>query len=520
MKLEKVELGETGNFSPIFLDYLKEEEKLKPFYQHPPRISSFKDAISSRSFSIEKREILVESLKNQYKHLVIKQGVQNNIESLKDHKTFTITTGHQLNLFSGPLYFIFKIVTVINACKRLKTEYPDYHFVPIYWMATEDHDFEEINHFNLFGQHHQWNTDQKGAVGRFSTDAIQALIDSIPEKVTLFETAYSKGKTLAEATRFFVNELFGEEGLVVVDADNAELKATFSSVIKDDLLNNNAHQLVVESSEALDSHGYKNQGFPREINFFYMEDGLRERIVKKEERYEVLNTDLRFSEAELLNLVENSPENFSPNVIMRPLYQETVLPNLAYIGGPAEIAYWLQLKSVFEHYKTNFPILMPRNFGLVVNKTSTKRLEKLEIPLKNLFLPIHELKQKFVEQHVEDGIHLLEEKEILREAFEKISTKAERSDKSLKGFVEAECTKTLKSVENISKRLLKAEEKNQEISVKQLENLKEKLFPGGGLQERKENILNFSINNPDIIQFFIDSFDPFDFRFNVIMEEN
>lgn len=520
MKLEKVELGETGNFSPIFLDYLKEEEKLKPFYTHPPRISSFKDAISSRSFKIEKRELLVESLKNQYEHLSIKQVVQNNIESLKNQNTFTITTGHQLNLFSGPLYFIFKIVTVINACKKLKTEYPDHHFVPVYWMATEDHDFEEINHFNLFGRHYQWNTDQKGPVGRFSTDTLHALIDTIPERVTLFETAYSKGKTLAEATRFFVNELFGEEGLIVVDADNAKLKTSFSTVIKDDLLNNNAHRLVVKTSEELDSNGYKNQGFPREINFFYMEDGLRERIVKKEESYEVLNTNLSFSEAELLNLIETSPEKFSPNVIMRPLYQETVLPNVAYIGGPAEIAYWLQLKSVFECYKISFPILMPRIFGLVVNKTSTKRLEKLEIPLKNLFLPIHELKQQYIEEHVEDGIHLVEEKEILREVFEKISKKAERTDKSLKGFVEAECTKTLKSVEHISKRLLKAEEKNQEISVKQLENLKEKLFPGGGLQERKENILNFSINNPDIIQFFINSFDPFDFRFNIIMEEN
>lgn len=518
MKLEKINLGETGSFSPIFLDYIQDDKKLRPFYNLSPTISSFKEAASGRTFTAEKRVLLSETIRDQYAELPIKDVVSHNISSLKDSNTFTITTGHQLNIFTGPLYFIYKIVTVINACKSLKKEYPDSNFVPVYWMASEDHDFEEINHFILFGKEHHWNTDQKGPVGRFSTSSIKTLIDSIPEKLPMFEEAYSKGETLAAATRIFVHELFGDEGLVVVDGDSHGLKQSFSAIIKDDLLHSSAHKLVVETSEALDSQGYKNQGFPREINFFYMEDGLRERITKDEDYYEVLNTDIRFTEAEILQLLETSPEKFSPNVIMRPLYQEVILPNLAYIGGPAEIAYWLQLKAVFEHYAVDFPVLMPRNFALIVTKNSINKIEKLAVTLQDLFLPIQDLKNKYIEKNGKNGIQLEEEKQMLERAFEKIALKAEETDKSLKGFVEAEATKTFKSIENIVKRLHKAEEKNQEVSMNQLDNLKEKLFPGNGLQERKENILTFYINNPGIIQFLLESFDAFDYRFNFVLE--
>lgn len=518
MKLEKVDLGETGNFSPLFLDYIQNDKKLQPFYQFSPHPSAFKEAIASRRFSTAQREILFSVLNSQYEGLPAEK-VSANIELLKDSKTFTVTTGHQLNIFTGPLYFIYKIVTVINTCKRLKKDYPDFNFVPVYWMASEDHDFEEINHFLLFGQKYQWDTEQKGPVGRFDTSSIQALIDSLPEKAPVFEKAYAEGKTLAEATRNYVHALFGEEGLVVVDADHQEFKKSFSKVIEQDLLHNKVNDLVVATSESLSALGYKSQIHPREINFFYMEDGVRERIVKENGEFKVLNTSLSFSEADLLKLIETSPEKFSPNVVMRPVYQEWILPNLAYVGGPAEVAYWLQLKSVFEHFEVSFPILMPRNFALLVNKPNVKKLSKLDISPNDLFLPLHELKQKFITQHAENGIQLEEEKKMLNEAFEMIREKADRIDKSLNGFVSAEASKTLKSLENISKRLHKAEEKNQEISMGQIESLKEKLFPGGGLQERKENILNFYINNPEIIAEFLKHFDPFDYQFNVLVEE-
>lgn len=520
MKIEKITLGETGNnFSPIFLDYLNGKAELEKFYRSKPVINDFDCLIKSRNLPAQSRQDLYEVLSAQYSQLNKPEVLTHNLEQLKDKNTFTITTGHQLNIFTGPLYFIYKIVTVINICRQLKEQFPDYHFVPVYWMASEDHDFEEINHFNLFGKTYSWQTEQQGAVGRFSPEGINQILEELPEKIALFETAYQEYETLADATRYFVNELFGEYGLVVLDADDPGLKAAFSGIIKDDLLHHKANELIEKTAASLNKMNYKTQVYPRKINFFYLKDGLRERIIKKEEQYKVLKTDITFSEKEILKEVDEHPDRFSPNVILRPVYQETILPNLAYIGGPAEVAYWLQLKPVFDRYEISFPMLMPRNFGLIINKTNVKKFNKLGIAVKDLFMDLQSLKNKFIEDNTRNIISLEKEKEFMAAIFEGIKEKAKDVDKSLTGFIGAEAHKSLKSLDNISKRLKKAEEHNQGTAIKQLESMKEKLFPNGKLQERTENFLNFYINEPGLIQFLVDNFDPFDYQFNIIIED-
>ena len=298
-----------------------------------------------------------------------------NIQSLSESNTFTVTTGHQLNIFTGPIYFLFKLVTTINLSKKLKEYYPDFHFIPVYWMASEDHDFEEISYFNMFGEKYQWATGQTGAVGRFDPSSLADVLYQIDENVELFEKAYGRFHTLAGSVRFYVNELFGSEGLVVVDGDDSELKAQFATVTKDDILNQNAHQRVNETNKQLINLGYKLQASSRPINFFYLDD-FRRRIICEGENFKVLGSKIKFSKQEILSEIEHYPERFSPNVIMRPLYQEMILPNLAYLGGPAEIIYWLQLKGVFDYYKIEFPIIMPRNFGMIIHQKIAKKINQ------------------------------------------------------------------------------------------------------------------------------------------------
>ncbi|MTI30414.1 bacillithiol biosynthesis cysteine-adding enzyme BshC, partial [Xanthovirga aplysinae] len=397
MKKELLSLGETGKFSPIFLDYLQQESKLDAFYERFPELDQFEAQIKNKNFSKAKRDTLCKVLKEQYADVPHYEQLTKNLELLQKENTYTITTGHQLNIFTGPLYYIYKIVTIINTCKVLKEKYPTYHFVPVYWMASEDHDFEEISTFNLFGKKFSWSTDQRGAVGRFSPNSIQSLLEELPEIPELFRKAYLENDTLADAVRFYVNELFGNEGLIILDADHRDLKSEFKDVIREDICSNTPQTLVEASSIGLSDKGYKSQVFPREINFFYLKNNIRERIVKEENGFTVLNTSLSFSKDEILELLEKEPECFSPNVVMRPLYQETILPNLAYVGGPAEVAYWLQLKTTFTHFKRAFPMLMPRNFALVINKTIFKKINKLDLPTKDLFLEIDKWKQKFIE---------------------------------------------------------------------------------------------------------------------------
>ena len=518
MKIDKISFSQTGSFASIFLDYINNKDSLRAFYHQRPDLKGFKKQLADKQLSQPLRETLVQVLQRQYEGFETTESLSQNIVQLADSKTFTVTTGHQLNIFTGPLYFIYKIVTTINTCQVLKEKFPDYHFVPVYWMASEDHDFEEISHFNLFGKEYSWQTDQQGAVGYFKTDSITSVLEEMPEQVPIFEKAYREQPTLAKAVRSYVNDLFGKYGLVVLDADETELKAAFRPVMKDDLSSHTAKQLTEACTEKLEALGYKSQVYPRDINFFYLDDQTRERIEKQEEGYQVLNTDYTFGGPEVVDEIEAHPEKFSPNVILRPLYQEMILPNLGYVGGPSELAYWLQLKPIFDHYQVAFPILLPRNFGLVINKTNAKKLDKLPIAVEDLFLETQSLIKKFVEDNAETSISLAEEEEYLSKVFETVQAKAAQVDKSLEGFIGKQENNALKSLQNIEKRLKKSEERNQETAVNQLEGLKDKLFPDGKLQERKENFLNFYINNPNFIQDLVDRLEPLDFRFNIINE--
>ncbi len=519
MKIEKMKLGDTGKFSPLFLDYLEQKPDLSQFYGRFPNTDNFKSALEEKQFSAENRVVLAKVLNRQYEGLTIHDNLAHHLDVVKDQNTFTITTGHQLNIYSGPLYFIYKIVTVINACKSLKALYPDFNFVPVYWMASEDHDFEEISFFRLFNKKYAWESDQKGPVGRFDPSTLKSLMDELPEKIDLFEKAYLEYNNLADATRYFVNELFGDQGLVVIDADDHDLKKLFGTVIKDDVFNQNAFGLVNKTSEQLNELGYKAQVNPREINFFFMEDGLRERIVFENKKYLVNNTDKAFEEKEIASLIDSNPEKFSPNVILRPVYQEVILPNLAYIGGPGELAYWLQLKPVFDHYKLKFPMLMPRNFCLYVNRGNAKKIQKSELSVANYFLPDNQLKSVYIDKFSNHTVELEREKEILKEVYESIKNLASTIDKSLEGFIGAESAKTAKNIENIEKRLKKAEEGKYEQNLKSLLSTKERLFPSGNLQERTDNLLNFYINNPSFIEQLIANIEPFDYQFNILTED-
>lgn len=519
MVLENIDLEETHRFPPLFLDYLKQKDVLRKFYMDFPTIENFKNIIASRRFGEEQRAITTNVLVEQYGPLKISEAVDFNIHSINHERTFTVTTGHQLNIFSGPLYFIYKIVSTINTCKALKKAYPDYHFVPVYWMASEDHDFEEINHFHLFGKKYNWQTDQKGPVGRFKPHSLNVLFHELPESIELFEQAYLDYSTLAEATRFYVNELFGEHGLVVMDADHPSLKASFAPYIKREIFNSLANALVESASQSLVDLGYKSQAFSREINFFFMENDIRERIVRADGGFKVLNTDMYFSDSEMEELIKNHPEKFSPNVILRPVYQEVILPNLAYIGGPAEISYWLQLKEVFKAFDVCFPALMPRDFALIINKGNAKKFRKLKLKPASLFNDADQIKTTFLTNIVNQEFDLSKEKKDLAKVFEQIRTKALDVDKSLAGYIGAETAKGFKLLEDIGKRIKKADEKNNEIIISQVDSLLEKLFPEGKLQERHDNFLNFYLNHPNFLKLLLDKFKGFDFRLKVLIDD-
>lgn len=506
MQHRTISFKKTGYFSAIINDYLIQDEKIKPFYSIYPTIENFKKLIEEKEQHSIDRSVLVSDLKEQYAEAGIKKApeVFQHIELLADGKTFTITTGHQLCLYTGPLYFIYKIVSIVNLCKQLKEAYPAYNFVPIYWMATEDHDFAEVNHFNFKGKKLQWNTDQKGAVGRFNLDGLEsvftefsALLTDYNENTTflrqLFEKAYLKQNTLTNATRVLVHELFQSEGLVIIDGDRSDLKRAMIPAFKDELINTTS-SLLIEKTNAELSENYKIQVNPREINLFYLDEGLRARIVADGADYVVNDTDLRFSQEELLKLLEKEPEKFSPNVVLRPLFQETILPNLAYIGGGGELAYWFQLKSVFEQYNVPFPGLILRNSAAVLDNHQTKLFHQLDIDLNQLFLKEVDLIKALVKENSSIDFELTNERSEITSAYEKLKVKAAKIDVTLVPHVEARLTKHLNDLDSSGKKLLRAEKRKNKELLDKIAKLKQAIFPNGGLQERTENFSSIYYN--------------------------
>ncbi len=514
MKVAKVAFDKTGSFSRIFLDYLAGEPKLAHTHAFEPSIAGFEQALSYRKLSSATRNTLAEVLQGQYAGLQVSEAVQNNIALLARQNTFTVTTGHQLNIFTGPLFFIYKIITTINICRELQQNFPEYNFVPVYWMGSEDHDYAEINHIHVAGKKYTWHTSQTGAVGRFSPAGLPELAAEIPGRTAIFKRAYSNNPNLAAATRQYVNELFGHTGLVVLEPDNAELKKLFLPVVEEEIMGQVSYKEVLARNEFLLAQGYRPQLNPREVNLFYLDEGLRERLERVDGHFVVTNTGLSFSQAELLALARAHPEKISPNVILRPVYQEVILPNLGYVGGPSELAYWLQYKGMFDALKLDFPVLMPRNFGLYLDKNAQRKQQKLGLVYQDLFLHLDALQKKYVHSQ-NTGLNLDKERQEIIKLYQSIRQVAHKIDVTLEPHVAAQIKKHQQCLDKLEAKLVRAEKRNREAEMQMLRALKENAFPGDIPQERYVNIL--SIPNKDFIDQVMAITEPFDLRMNIYL---
>ena len=499
----RIPYRQTGYFSKTVVDYIDQDSALKEFFNYPTTLQGVKKAIEDRKQFNYSRDVLVNELTKQYSSVTVTDKTRTNIELLASDTTFTFTTAHQNNIFTGPLYFIYKILHTIKLAEYCKTNLPDYNFVPVFYMGTEDADIDELNNINVEGQKLVWKTKQTGAVGKMKVDKelvkliglVEGQLSVLPfgkEVLNLMKSCYKEGDTVQQSTFKIVNALFGEYGLIVLLPDNPELKKQMIPVFKDDLLYQTASDIVEKTAERVDKAGYKVQANPREINLFFLKDGIRERIVKsnskfKPDNYRVQNSKLEFSEDQLLSELNDHPDYFSPNVILRGLYQETILPNLAFIGGGGETAYWLQLKDLFNHYKVPFPMLVLRNSFLVVEKKWQERIARLGFTIEDFFLPEQELMNRLVMHESENEVKLNGSLTELEKMYESFKKQAAAVDSTLEKHVEALKLRTVQRLQELEKKMLRAEKRKFTDQQRQISTIKEHLFPGHGLQERHDN---------------------------------
>lgn len=528
MKVTQIPFQKTGFFSKIMIDYLDKNEKIAPFYHNFSDLEGFKNQIfeKQKSFELNTRKVLVEALQNQYQTFEISEKTKQNIELLKQENTFTVTTGHQLNLFTGPLYFLYKIISAINLAEKLSIEFPQENFVPVYWMATEDHDFDEINYFNFDGKKFEWNREDGGAVGRFSTEGLSDVFEVFSEHLgisknanylkKLFSEGYLKHQNLADATRFIANQIFKQYGLLIVDGDDARLKELFAPIVKDELQNGTSFETVSKTIKELEE-SYKIQVNPREINLFYLGEDFRERIILEGEVFKVNNTKITFSREEILKEVDNNPKAFSPNVIMRPLYQEVILPNLCYIGGGGEQAYWLELQDYFNAVNIPFPILLLRNSVQIISEKQARKLEKLNISKHEVFFNQYELISRKIIANSELKFEFDNKIKFLKKQFIDLKSVAKKTDITFLNAVNAQERKQIKGLEKLEKRLLKAEKRRQHDLVYRIRQLQNELLPNQLLEERQRNFSEYYLEHGvSFIEVLKSSLKPLDLKFTLL----
>lgn len=530
MSIDRIPFRETGFFSPLICDYLDNHSKLSDFHSGSVSIQAFEKQIQAKKsqFSLAARQKLAQVLKRQHASCT-SPAVDTNIAMLANEKTFTVTTGHQLNLCTGPLYFIYKIISTINLSRQLKQAYPDCHFVPVYWMATEDHDFDEISFFHFDDKKIQWNDNQVGgAVGRMSLESLTPILDyflpflgtsNAAQTLRMWiENSYKQATSLAEATRILVHQIFADEGLIILDADDPIMKQQFAPIMEKELLHQICNQEVTRTIGQIQSTyspDYRPQVNPREINLFYFSDnGRRERLEPTNEGYKTVDSAQNFSTSEMLNILHQHPERFSPNVLMRPLYQELILPNLGYLGGGGELAYWLQLKSYFEAVEVPFPLLILRNSAVLAPGKIARKMAKLELTPKDFFAKRDVLINKKIRAISNIDLDLSPFKALLQKQFDHLSALVDQTDASFAGTVHAQRQKQFNGIDALEKRLLNAQKKKLVDHVARLSRLHNLLFPQEKLQERHDNFMShYLVHGSLLFSILKENLDPFDASF-------
>ena len=501
---------QTGSFSKIVTDYLDNNALLRPFYNYEVNIAGIKKAIAARKIFKTNRSLLVSELEKLYATKPSAK-VKANIELLLNEETFTICTAHQPNIFTGHLYFIYKIIHAIKLADDLKKEIPACNFVPVYYMGSEDADLEELGEVVINEKKYQWQTKQKGAVGRMRIDKdFIKLIEEIQaqlsvekygdEIISQVKTAYTPDKTIEQATFEFVNSLFADYGLIIFLPDNPAFKNEFNTINTKEITEQFSHKLVEETIAAFPTE-YKVQAAGRELNLFYLKDDIRERIYQEADQFKVNDTAITFSETEILAELKDHPDRFSQNVILRPLFQELILPNIAFIGGGGELSYWLELKKVFAAAAVPFPVLILRNSFTVINKNTVAKLAKLKLTGIDFFKPEKTLIEEYVKRESSLSLDLAEEKKLLSSLYHTIKIVSAAVDHTLSDHVEALETQAVKRISILEKKMLKAEKIKFDAGQRQIHNIKEIIYPSGTLQERIDNLLPYyAIFGKDFIE--------------------
>lgn len=511
------DLPPTGtSFSSLFIDYVNDFEKVKKFYtwnfRDQANWQAAVDLVAKRT--IPRSEVSrILSIQNRDFHCGVKTLA--NIDALSNDNALAVVTGQQVGLFTGPLYTILKTLTTLKLTEKLQKQFPDFLFVPVFWLEGEDHDYDEVGSVKLLNQANDLitlsydpgekiRTGTPGAVGQIEfqdsiLDLFQALESSLPvtefrpRVMELFRVAYQKGMTFNRAFVHLMNDLLEDSGLVFLNPNDPQLKKLLSPVFRRELEQTpRTCQLVVDQSVEVEKQ-YHAQIKPKPVNLFFFHNAGRYLVEPKPSGYGLKNSRQQFTKEEILKLTDEKPELFSPNVVLRPICQDSLLPTIAYVGGPGEISYFAQLKPVYAEFNIPAPVLYPRASASIIEEKVEKVFSRYQLSVTDFFRDVELVKQRVAEQSSSVKIEELfgGTGGSITETMESLRAGLVRIDPTLAGALDTAKSKIDFQLEGLRQKAIAAQKRQNEVAIRQVEKAANHVFPGSNFQERELNVLHF-----------------------------
>ncbi len=522
----QINFGDIPGQYNLFLDYLYEFENVKKFYKHDFRnkdeyLKLFKSiSETNREF----RNDVPKIISSQYDRLTPSQKTKENIESLKDKNTLAVVTGQQLGILGGPLYTFYKIITTIKLAEHLKERYDAFNFVPVFWLEGDDHDFEEVRSVGILNEANEiskvlyedeiQDEETRSSVGYLKIkETINSFFENLDKNLRSTEFTsdflnklkeiYSDGKTFKQSFKELIFSFFDKYGLILFDPQDVIIKNLLKPVFKQEINNfRQQTEKLVQISATLEEL-YHAQVKVRPVNLFYSTDEGRFLIEPVENEFRLRRKRKKFTHEEIINEIDSHPENFSPNVLLRPICQDYILPTAFYVGGPSEISYFAQVTPLYDFYKLNQPMIYPRSSATIFESNLEKILEKYNLTFEEIFINPDDLKTKVINslsKHSVDDI-FAESNNQVELVLDQLKEKLFEFDKTIADATGKYRQKILNYLDELKGKATDAQKKKHEITLRQIDKLTNSLFPNNNLQERE---LNFSYYYNKYGESFID----------------
>ncbi len=523
-------------FTPLVKDYLTRfaETPVEDFFSIAPDapMEPMQRLIEARisherSLNSDHRATVVAAIRAYHQTLgQIGTAVAENIELLESPDTLAIVTGQQTGVLDGPLYTFYKAFTAVELARSLRERFPGQSFVPVFWLETEDHDLEEILSVQVLNGEGklesirympaalaaspdvQWRKQagptmlEEAPLLEFFEKLRSALqgTDFSAEVFDLMQRCYAPSATFAQAFASLLLCYFAEDGLLIMDANSKELKSLSKDLFRREIETSPqlSEKIVLQSVKVEET--YHAQIKPRALNLFYVDESgdrlpmmEREKTAGSDREFFFKGSRQTFTLAALLLALEEHPERFSPNVVMRPLYQDTLLPTAAYIAGPGEMAYFAQLRPAYEWAALPMPLIHPRVTATLIEERLERVFDKFHIAPEDILSDAHGQNTALLDTMIETELAPRFEK-VLTEmdaSLESLRQNVSQADPTLDGALTSLKGKVLTAVRDFEGKTLAAERKRHATTKAQLDKVLAALLPSGELQERKLNLVYF-----------------------------